>query len=380
MITYNGDSTMTITNTGPATCTLANGMNLNTLSQPAAGSANTVAITVICPFRNSAAASPYAITVLQGLNSATGPPAGLNRLFEYTVDFKVDGETVPELSGKMQPVQSTLFSGTTGRRIFRFTNDNMRLTVTDTELEPAKGGDFLQFVRISPGNAATANLVRVDQPDGLVTGDNDICGATGTTQNLLTADVSCPYYADNAAGAPEYNFFLQIDAGANTALGAFHINILSNGVEIPGGPNFPGSMFTNSLFQNLVFRADSADGPVIQYVSPAVFELKATWRTVGPQVTLALTAATNLDCVASPAFTSTAVGSNTVSIFCRTYAAGTFMFTSNVGGTGGTIDYEFLYLGVREPLLSLSSAAASLRFDFTAVGTEGTPLTGQATV
>ena len=227
------------------------------------------------------------------------------------------------------------------------------------------------------GNVDTADVTVVAEPEGLVAGDNAICGGIGFNDDLtIPATVNCPYYADTVDGTAEYEFFLNLRSAGGAELTEFEIDILSNGAEIPGGPHFSGTPSINSLFQSFVFRADSGDGPLILVPTPAVFELKATWSTADT-VTLGTTAAAGLDCVSSPPFTPAPGVTGSVSIFCRTYNTGTFQFTSTV--TSGTIDYEFLYLGVPEPLLSVSSAATSLNFDFTAVGTEGTPLTGQGT-
>ena len=46
------------------------------------------------------------------------PSGASNMRYEYTMDFKVDGETVRDLSGTMQPVEGDTFGGTAGQRNF----------------------------------------------------------------------------------------------------------------------------------------------------------------------------------------------------------------------------------------------------------------------
>ena len=327
-------------------------------------------------------------------NAATGVLAGLNLLYDYTVDFKVDGETVPELSGEMKTFE-TIFSPTVTTseiRSFWFTNNVYPDGATpgatnevfvpgapqDTQLNPAKGGNFLEFVLDNDGGD-TYQITPLEEPLS-ITG---VSGPCGTVPNVaLTSDMpfSCAYYADNVAGAFEYRFFFSATSNGmtgNEQLDAFDVDIASNGVVIPGGPEVPPMSGRTALFTTFLIRADSGDGPVIvtEETPPVVIEITFT-AAAGATVMLADASVAAAVCAKSNDIgTLAAPLTATVILSCREYFAGSHEFTFTAAATDVT--YTTYYLGSVVPALSgtVANVGTSIHILFSTPVTPGDALT-----
>lgn len=352
------DFTPTFADTATATCTPPG---------PFTGVANTVnTATIVCTPAN-AATTPYTVTI------------GQSAPVDYTVDFKVDGTTVPELSGTMSAVAS---------RDFQFTNefDGVNVvrpsTPTDTQLNPAKGGDFLSFALTVPTTGDTYALEALEQPTGIAA--SPVSCPTGSSD--LTAAFVCPFYADNVDGAFEYRLFFSATAAdaALFELLEFDLDISSNGVILPGGPQIAAGSGETALFTTFLIRADSGDGPVTITTETPPVEFKVTFTTAATvavvENTIAVGVPAGANCVSTPTTTATATAGQerTVIFSCRDYAMGTFDFTfGHVGATD--ITYTTSYLGNAIPGLSGTLAAAdSVQVVFDTPATEGDPLTNDS--
>ena len=350
-------------------CTLSGGAPLGTLTAPVQGSTNTFTFTVVCD-AVAATANDYDITVAQVVNTAArggGLPDGLNRLFPYTVDFKVDGATVPELSGTMSAVSP---------RNFRFTNDSVGGEVVrpsvpaDTELNPAKGGNFLEFSLVAGGD--TYEVTTLTQPLPIIGSTGPCTPATATPLTLAPA-VTCPFFADDANGDSLYEFLFNIQGAG--PLGAFDIEISSNGVVIPGGPQSAALTTTNELFQVVAYRATSADGPLVRVPRNAAFELIATWTgDATTSVQLAVSPPADANCLSTLGFICPNNEECTTSLFCATVPS--TPTSIGVVAQAGTLSvtYEFFYNGV--PFADLSTVSTGTKsFNFITPASFGAPPT-----
>ena len=373
-MTYRGDFQFTFTNAGVGTCTMDDMSTLPFTTMTPNSNDQPVTYTVICDFVNAVPAAPYDIQVNQNSGQTTFfPPV-------YVVDFKVDGETVPELSGLMNMnLDYTPGSIVDGQRNFRFTNLNERNSVADTELAPSREDTFLYF---SLGDFPV-NMVDTFTISTLGTLPVGIDGATPVEcgprfgGTFPGEQFVCPTYGNENVGTPEYSFFITADApNADTALSPFQIHVLNDIEEIPGGPDFGGNPGINSLYLILTFRADTSDGPIILYPTPAMLELKATWTGTAAmeQVTISFGTDPGAGCVASQAFACPDGQECVVSVFCPTFFSADYAFDSSVTGSG-LITYEFSYNGVPVPELSITSAAATVDFAFAVPASADLPIT-----
>ena len=375
-VSWYGVSTFTVTVDGvllPADCM---GDLLAGVSRAAGNGITTGTLT--CRYIDATAPNIYDITLSQSVG-----------MLPYTVDFKVDGVTVPELSGEMDPgpaANDIPLGLTIGTRFFRFTNDAMRNTVADKELEPARVDVFLGFELLAdPVPADDFSLTTISTLPNDISGTPVVCGFENGGSNLSAERFVCPAYGDENQGAAEYRFFLSAKRPANAVdpLSPFHINLLSNGVEIPGGPFYTGTQDT-AFFKTFLIRSDSSDGPVILYDDDPPFVLKITFEAPNPETDVVTTIAGATpgaaNCDSSNDFRGTAGMTYNVIISCRDYAAGDYTFTVDTDTTPITgAVYELFYDGVLQTALSgtgdIPLAAGTQTFTFTAPATRGDPLT-----
>ena len=340
---------------------------------PTSGSFAGATLTVTCPFASTVGLDPYGLLVIQST------PGGGDR-FPYTVDFKVDGVTIPGLSGTMQPVEAPLFDADDGTRFFRFRNDGMQGTIpTATELEPAKGGDFLSFVMPISGTNDLYEITPLAQPTALDGSTVNTCGDTDVAIALPAGPAKCEFYANDNAGAPEYRFYFTAkgDETTSATLEPFRLNVLSNGIVIPGGPVvIPQHPTDNFLAKTFLIRADSGDGPIIMYEDNPPFVLKITY-TAGDAMTLTTPTVAPGGFCDSLGSLGDAAAARTVMTSCRDYAAGDYDFqVAFATGPIGAV-FEFFYDGVLQPDLSgtTTSVVMTRNIRFAAPATRGDPLT-----
>ena len=371
-VRWNGDSDMTITNPGGQPC--------NAPAVTTGSPAGTI-ITATCEYVGAIANTQYDLGVVQEANGASG------EFFPYTVDFMVDGVTVPELSGEMQPVAAAVAVDVAeGSRNFRFTNDNMRNTVADTELAPVRRDMFLAFDLVTPANPVDQFALTTvgDLPLDITRIARVVCDDEANGMMFPDVRFVCPTFGDDEIGSAEYRFYLAVKAtaAATAALADFHLDISSNGVVIPGGPVYIGGQ-DSAFLKTFLFRADSGDGPVILYDDDPPFLLKVTFEAPNPATDVVTTIAgatpAAANCDSSNDFRGTAGMTYNVIISCRDYVAGDYTFTVDTDTTAITgAVYEFFYDGVLQTALSgtgdIPLAAGTQTFTFTAPATRGDAL------
>ena len=273
-VTWRGTNTLTISQvevpnlpTGgiPADCDLSDATAL-----PVNAGAVTT-ITATCPFGptvvtgDAATSMIYDLLVTETLRGGRVP---------YTVDFQVDGVTVPELSGVMQPVENAAnVPGVLAtRRNFRFTNDGMRNNVGDTELSPAPSEEFLRIVveRLTTGPMGdTYDLVASLQPNDINNEASTACFSTTSGTPAATSTVTCPFFADVSGGSPDYQFTLTVTDVAGDDSDGYMITTFLNSVQISSEmvENSPsivgGAGATGTVVYN--YRIDNPTGPLIPY-------------------------------------------------------------------------------------------------------------------
>ena len=372
-ITYEGDSRMTTSDrSGLATVCVGTGT-----VTPGNNNIKPVVVTIMCSFEDATAPTVYDIQVEQEANSA-----GLDSLFSYTVDFQVDGNTVPELSGEMQPVVgSSGVNVLSGQRNFRFTNSGMRNIAVDTELDPARSDMFLAFELVTPASPVDqfALTTAGDLPLDITGAARIVCAAEENAMAFPDTRFGCPIYGDENKGVAEYRFYLAVKRPnqSTSPLSSFDINLLSNGVEIPGGPVYTGTQ-DSAFFQTFLIRSDSSDGPIILLDDSPPFVLKVTFEATGDFVALAATPPAGGFCDTSNTFTGTTGMTYNVIISCRDYVAGDYQFNVGTPGAISGAVYDFFYDGVLQTALSGTGDIPSTggrSFRFTAPATRGDALT-----
>ena len=334
---------------------------------------STKTIVVVCTYDNTAvAATPYVIQVVQAQNAAGAPPLSLG-FVPYTVDFKVDGDTVPELSGTMSVVDGPFFLGTANTRTFRFTNEGGR-SVVDTELEPEKGGDYLDFIltEVGGGTTDTYEITPLAQPTDITTMRADVCGAIDTPITLPAGPAFCPLYADNVDGAFEYRFTLEASAAVEELIG-FDLDIASNGVVIPGGPEVTPMSGSNLFVATFMIRGDGPDtAPTVVLETPPLL-IEFTFTTAAAAVSLnEIAPPTGANCAVSQGYNPAEGLRRTVIVSCRDYAAGMYDYTfGNAGATDVT--YTTSVLGTVVPSLSgtVATLTTSIQIQLTTPATPG---------
>lgn len=231
---------------------------------PAANFVGINVLTVTCPFAD-ATTTAYDIQMVQGAGASTVVPP-------YTVDFKVDGVTIPELSGEMQPVVANDLTGVTvNQRNFRFTNDNMQGTPpVVTELFPAPSGGFLEIVVTPTGTGDGYALAIVREPaniGGTGCAVTTVAGTPGpATPATDTQTLGCAFYGVGVTDMAGYEFTLTVtDAGSDTILDGYTVTTRFNGVQVServvdmaaaGVATFP-------ITETIKYRIDSPTGPLI---------------------------------------------------------------------------------------------------------------------
>ena len=365
MITYNGDSSFTIGHAGAGACTFADGTALGAVPAPANNNVNTVTISIVCNFDNTAlAANPYAITVTQAAGGGSG-----NR-FPYTVDFKVDGETVPELSGLMQPVEAPLFGGTPGERTFRFTNEGDRAAVV-TELEPTFNGNFLTFEVTSTGD--TTDLTILQEPRQI--DDTPAC-VDNTNTAMTTSSISCNSF--KTPGGMYLFSMIVNDENAAGLDGDVIVTTTADGTVVTPGFGIPmGTMIPDPTARLYQFRADTID-PVIPSEVEYTFFFQGRFTANGETLELQLTSIpATANCVAGGQVTGTTV-QTAAFIYCTNCVPGNYVFTAVLSNNGVGPIYDFFFNGVINPLLSNGGTpgATARTFSFTVPDVKGDPLTG----
>ena len=233
---------MVISNAGVGTCddTLTN--------NPDANFPGISLLEYKCQFAD-ASANDFDIQMVQTMD--TGP------ILPYTVDFKVDGVTIPELSGEMQPVDAPLFTATDLTRNFRFTNNNMRNTVVIKELDPAPSGDFLRIAVSSDATDDQFTFAIIRQPGNI--GGTDSCTAPATGAAGLSLD--CDFFAVGDFSMAAYEFTLDVAAGGTAGFDEYTITTTFNGVQV--AQQTVEASATAPPTQTFKFRVDSPSGPLI---------------------------------------------------------------------------------------------------------------------
>ena len=329
-------------------------------------------------------------------NMATGVLAGLNTYYDYTVDFKVDGETVPELSGEMKhtgtPDPAAFPLSMIDLRLFSFTNNVYPDGATpgptnevfvpgapqDIELNRAKGGNFIEFLLIDGSD--TYEVTTEAEPLDIVGGTRSCFPKAATALSTGNAAVNCAFYAGDADGAFDFRFFISaLPAASSTGMSSFDIDIASNGVVIPGGPVLAANSEESAVFLTLLMRADSGDGPIATSVLTPAFLLKVSFTSNTEDVTVDATGGGAGGCVHSNAFAGTGAQNYNVLIYCADYNVGDYVFTAGVATTAITgATFEFFYQGVLQSNLSgtgdIPVIGTPRTITFTAPATEGDPL------
>ena len=112
---FQGDSMIIIEQVAPTTSTCIDSTGTTVTSVSTEGTlAGVTLLNIRCSFVLTATSAGDFFDF-----QVTQTPSGASSIqYEYTMDFKVDGETVRDLSGTMQPVEGDTFGGTAGQRNF----------------------------------------------------------------------------------------------------------------------------------------------------------------------------------------------------------------------------------------------------------------------
>ena len=193
-----------------------------------------------------------------------------------------------------------------------------------------------------------------DLPLDIEIGPNRVlCDFENGGTNLSTDRFFCPIYGNDNTGAPEYRFSLTVKRSASDSypLSPFHINILWNGVEIPGGLVYIGTQNTAFIMIFLI-RSNSSDGPIVMYDDSPPFVLQATFESNGMSLhTIVQTEQGVSNRGSLETFNGSRGTTYNVIFSCRDYVPGNYelQFFSPLGVAGVT--FEFFYDGVLQPAL-----------------------------
>ena len=379
-VSWQGASTISIRHRFPAasTCIDSTGATVSEVSAPGSDAAVTT-MNLRCSFvrTGTTPSEKYSIRVRQ-------TDTGSGR-FDYSVDFKVDGETVPQFSGVMKAVEGSAFpESTAGDRAFRFRNDdgngNFAGEVTFTQITPPPNGALL-YLLVSGGANALVHLTVLKSPT-TIHGFSS-CRTSPNPNTAVTPDtmpfIRCTPYPVANTGETQYLFVAEITDNGSATTDAITVTTAVDGTVVTPGFGNPAQTANFPPFvQFYQFRIDSLDGPVVSSPGDIPFFFKAETTSTDALELVLTTVPAGAGCVSGGPVTSDGTNPITAFIYCENYVAGDYVFTATLAGGTAQPIYDFFYDNALVSDLSDDATlafAASRAFTFTAPAARGDPLT-----
>ena len=164
--------------------------------------------TLTCPFADASAGTPFDILATDV--GGTNP---------YPIDFKVNGVTVPELSGEFEPVTGTTGGLTATQRNFLFTNDGATGNVVEAAVDPPTAEALFTLTVVPPGTTDdTLALTILDEPTV----------GTDTSCVLASPAVTCAY----GTGAFAFNLQVTVVDATPMGLDGYDVDVSIGGTTV----------------------------------------------------------------------------------------------------------------------------------------------------